>query len=138
MKTTITINRDDVLAEVDIITAYIGGKNGMYDTLPTLDADRELIDILWRDAKAWACAAIGVSPGAASTSAHDANLTVTDGNENADLLRGALARYIISRWLQICGHESSDIHYEQALSTLTSLKRQARVRCPARRPIPPF
>ena len=33
MKTTITINRDDVLAEVDIITAYIGGKNGMYDTL---------------------------------------------------------------------------------------------------------
>ena len=78
MKTTITINRDDVLAEVDIITAYIGGKNGMYDTLPTLDADRELIDILWRDAKAWACAGIGLSPGAASTSAHDVNLTVSD------------------------------------------------------------
>jgi len=143
MTITISASKEDVYAEVDIFTAYIGGKSGLYDTIPTIDADRPLIDVLWRDAKTWAIAGMSATIESDLSSKDKAVVTVSvDDNRPASmlepLLRSALARYIIARWLQICNIESSETHFEQALSSLGSLKRQSHAQYPTSRPIPPI
>ncbi len=136
MATTITATKSETCAEVDIITAYIGGKSDRYDTIPTIDADRRLIDIFWRDAGAWA----GAIAGAAMSPEGETLRLAIDGPEPAGiegLLRSALARYIIWRWLQICAPAEADAHLAQAREAMGRVRSLA-VGHPARRSIPPM
>lgn len=140
---TITAHKADVYAEVDIITAYIGGKNGKYETIPTIDADQEMLDILWRDAKAWAIAAIGASITDCQNTEGKLQLSLEGTGEKAiliiePLLRAALARRIIGQWLQICGVANSEQISVQAQSSLLSILKHAGSIYPARRAIPPI
>lgn len=146
---TVTADKAAVYAEVDIITAYIGAKTDRYDTIPTIDADSDLIDIFWRDARAWATASLGAA--IASAESTDRRLTVTmavtqPGGEQAidpsltlePLMRSALARHIIWQWLSICAPAEAEPHLAEARSALDGLKRLSTASRPTTRRIPPM
>lgn len=143
MDCIITVNRGDVYAEASIVTAYIGGKTGEYERLPIIDADEQLVDVFWREAQAWAASELGsmlksdMSTG--DEAAFEVEISVGASTSVAErLLRGALGRYVMARWLEVCGHGASVRLQDEADKMIARLKRQGKGRYPSRRSIPPI
>ncbi|MCM1452834.1 MAG: hypothetical protein NC102_11290 [Clostridium sp.] len=121
METRVTINKTDVYEEVHITTAYIGGKNGKYDKIPTLDADGPMLDALWRHAKGWAVARLGQRVAQDDSTDGCVSLLIRSDRPAATLaplLQSALARHITGLWLEICGMDAGGMGADELIECL--------------------
>lgn len=133
---TLKIEKETVYNDVDMTTAYIGGKSdgaALYDSVATKYGNRELLDRYWAEACSGATEKFKrfvteVSPG--TDDAYEVNLTTGNRYNEAmtDSIKTSLHAYfvymIVCQWLSYCKKDDCETYANNAVAAMDDVMRK--------------